>query len=243
MKGNPAVAPLASSMSPLRTRLSQLASLDATELQSLQSGELDPHSWAARREIIAEGDRISAPRALLKGWAYRHRTLSDGRRQILGFLLPGDLIGMYRHRNPVSSTSISAVTDVVTYPIPAAGALSDGLSEALAVSDALEEHYLLAHIIRLGRLSAQERLIDWFLEAHTRLALAGLASDDQFTVPLTQELLADTLGLTSVHVNRTLQALRRDGLLTSKGGMVSFADRGRLESMVHYKRARVSSNR
>ncbi len=226
--------------SPLEMRLSRLAKLDPAELAALQVAEHDSRPWPARREIIAEGDEIHAPRAILSGWACHQRILSDGRRQILSFLLPGDLIGLCPQRNPVASAPISAVTEVVTCPIPSAAANS-GLSDAYALSAALERHYFLAQITRLGRLSAQERLADWFLETQERLALAGLASGDQFAVPLTQELLADTLGLTSVHINRTLQALRRDDLLSSKGGLITLTNRQHLENMVGYRAARVSS--
>lgn len=80
------------------------------------------------------------------------------------------------------------------------------------------------------------------MEMQERLAFVGLSAADQFPLPLTQEMLADALGLTSVHVNRTLQAIRRDGLLTLRGGMMSLPDRARLEKLVDYKPARVSSD-
>lgn len=225
--------------SPLVTRLSRLTSLTPSEIGTLQAAERDQRRFRARRELLREGEPIRERRALLSGWACRQRILSDGRRQILSFLLPGDLIGICQHTNPIASTTVLAITEVVMCPAPAAEAGSN-LSEAYARSAALEELYFLAHITRLGRLNAYERLADWLLEKQDRLALAGLSAADQFALPLTQEMLADALGLTSVHVNRTLQAMRRDGLLTLQGGMISLPDRGRLEKVADYRAARLS---
>jgi CRP-like cAMP-binding protein len=227
--------------SALLTRLSRLTRLAADQVDALRTAERDQFHVPARRKIIGEGDPIRERRALLSGWACRERILSDGRRQILSFLLPGDLIGMCRHTNPVAPTSIVAITDLVTCPVPAAEPGS-GLAEAYARSAALEEYYLLAHVMRLGRLNALERLADWLLEHEERLALAGLSSTDQFAVPLTQEMLADSLGLTSVHVNRTLQAMRRGGLLTMQGGQISLSNRKRLVDLVDFQPARIASD-
>ncbi len=228
-------------MSPLMTRLAKLATLEQVEVASLRAAERDQRRYAPRRELMAEGDPIRERAALLSGWACRQRDLPDGRRQILNFLVPGDLIGMDTHRNPLAATTVLAITEVVTCALPPAGAPGGGLAEAYAVSTALEQHYLLAHITRLGRLSAYERLADWFLETQDRLDLAGLATGDRFPLPLTQEMLADALGLTSVHINRTLQAMRRDGVLIARSGVISLPDRDRLKDLVDYRPARISS--
>ena len=227
--------------SPLVTRFSHLAPLKASEADALDAAERDRRRYPARREIIAEGAAIREGRALISGWACRQRILSDGRRQILGFLLPGDLIGVCQHSNPIAPTTVLAITELATCSIPPVEAGS-ALAEAYARSWALDQQYMFAHITRLGRFNAYERLADWFLETRERLALAGLAAADRFPLPLTQELLADALGLTSVHVNRTLQALRRDGMLSTRGGMISLPDRERLERLVDYRPARVSAD-
>jgi CRP-like cAMP-binding protein len=221
-------------LSPLATRLSRLARLDAATLAALAQAGREQRRSPPRREMIAEGDVIRKPLAVLSGWAFRQRILSDGRRQIVDFLIPGDLIGLGTHRHPIESPSIVAVTQVVTCVVPDADAGTE-LAEAYALSAALEKHYLVQHTIRLGRLTAQERLIDWFLEMQGRLTLAGIVSGDAFSVPLTQELLADTLGLTNVHVNRTLQVLRREGLMSAQGGAISLTDRAQLQMMVDHQ--------
>jgi len=229
------------SPSPLATRLSRLAPLADADYRAIALAERDLRRWPARREILGEGEPIRERRAIISGWACRQRILADGQRQIISFLLPGDLIGMCRHRNPVASTSILAVSEVVTCIVPEEPTEDGPLAQAYALSGALDQHYLLAQITRLGRLSALERLADWILEIQERLAFADLSDGDHLAVPLTQEFLADTLGLTSVHVNRTLNAMRRDGLLTSRGGTIVLADRERLKKMVGYQPARVTA--
>ncbi len=147
---------------------------------------------------------------------------------------PLDHVGVSHHGNPVASATTLAVTDVTTCVLPSAPAGS-GLAEAYAFCAALEDHHNLAQITRLGRLSAAERIADWLLETQERLLLAGLAVGDELPFPLTQEFLADTLGLTSVHVNRTLQAMRHNGLLASRSGTMTLIDPQRLREMVGYR--------
>jgi CRP-like cAMP-binding protein len=223
------------------SRLSRIAPLNMSDLALLADAERTPRRFPSRREIMHEGDPIREPRALLSGWACHQRILSDGRRQILHFLLPGDLLGLCSHDRPLAATTILAMQEVLTCSLPAA-APATPLAEAYHRSAALEEHYLFAQITRLGRLNAYERLADWLLETTDRLALVGLSSGDRFALPLTQELLGDALGLTSVHLNRTLQAMRRDGLLDLRAGTVTLPDRARLEKIVDYKPPRISAD-
>ncbi|MEJ8630752.1 helix-turn-helix domain-containing protein [Sphingomonas sp. I4] len=99
-----------------------------------------------------------------------------------------------------------------------------GLAQAYSVARALDEAYLLGHVVQLGRLNAQERISDFLLEIYERLSLAGLTVGGSFEMPLTQEMLADALGLTPVHVNRMIQQARRDGELMWKSGRVLLRD-------------------
>jgi CRP-like cAMP-binding protein len=217
------------------TSLALSSAYDATLNRLSALAQLTPEDIEALRELLGEGKPVTQPSIVLSGWAARTRLFSDGRRQILGFLLPGELIGFCSQRDPLATTTISALTEVNLCAAPQQG--SAGLAEAYAFSGALEEFFLFRHIARLGRMSAYERLIDWLLEIRDRLAISGLSVGDSFRVPLTQEALADTLGLTSVHVNRMLQLLRREGLIVSRGGMVRLPDPARLEEIVDYRPA------
>jgi CRP-like cAMP-binding protein len=209
-------------------RLRALAALSSQDIGALRDATRSGRTFAPRRDLgqatLPGGDRL----LVLSGWACRVRTLRDGRRQIFGFLLPGDVIGPRRETR--EAPVIAALTEITVCAMPT-GDEDDrftGLGEALAASDALNEHYLLRQIMRLGRLSAQERLVDWIMELRERLTLAGGVSGNSFALPVIQEVIADTLGLTSVHVNRSLQSLRREGLLNIRGGTVTLLDPARL---------------
>jgi CRP-like cAMP-binding protein len=240
MNSAPSAAP---GLQTISKRLQRLSLLKDAEIAALEAAEHEVRWWPVRREIVAEGARMREQRAVMSGWACRQHVLLDGRRQILCFLLPGDLIGIGGLGASDSFWSIVAITAVATCRVPIAEAGSS-LAEAYALSDALEQHHLLAHIIRLGQMDARERLADWLLETRDRLALVGLATVDRIPFPLTQEMLADALGITSVHVNRTLSAMRRDGLVEKSDGSIVLLDPHRLQQLVDYKpawRARASS--
>jgi len=217
------------------TRFAGLARLSDGDRASL--GEIEGRRRApAHREIQQEGKPVGDPMILLSGWACRTRTFSDGRRQILSMLLPGDLIGHTFRSDAVAVTTVVALTEGVLAPAPAP-AEDSGLARAYAAAAALEEIYLYRQIARLGRLSAYERLADWLLETRDRLASAGLTAGDSFPLPLTQEALADLLGLTSVHINRTLQSMRRDGALDLRSGIARLTDPQQLADLVDYRPA------
>ena len=227
--------------SPALSRLHALASISGEEAIALERAMKETRRISARREMLVEGKPVTGASILLSGWAGRVHQLSDGRRQILGLLLPGDLIGACRQSEPLASSTVMALTDVTlcTAPKPTADVPGAGLGEAYAMSAALDEANLLRHITRLGRLSAHERIADWLLELRERLTLCGLATNS-FAMPLTQETLADTLGLTSVHVNRTLQTMRKSGALVLSSGRVEITDPQQLAVLADHRSPEVS---
>lgn len=226
------------SIEPAIARLARLAPLDDADHAALLEARSSIRRIAAHREIVAEGAPVAGAGLILDGWACRVRFFPDGRRQILSLLLPGDLIGIGRQPRPLAPTAIAALTDVTVCALPVAR--TPGLAEAYAVSGALEEHYLFRQLARLGRLSAYERLIDYMLEIRERLGAADIGDQQSFPMPLTQEVLGDALGLTSVHINRTLQAMRRDGLIVLKDGVAQLANVERLARLVDARPPRVS---
>lgn len=228
------------SMPPALVRLAGLAPLGAADMRAVAAAAAVPTASRVRGELVREGEEVAQSRLLLSGWAARVRILADGRRQFLSFLLPGDLIGSCRHPRPLAVASVTALTDVTWCWAPDADALP-GLAGAYAVSHAMDEAHLLGHVARLGRLSAQERIADLMLELHDRLNAAGLALRGGFHMPLTQEVLADALGLTSVHVNRMLQLMRRDGDLQWRQGRLTLPDPVALARKVGRQPVRVTA--
>ena len=222
------------------TRLAALSPLDPEASAALSSALQRPRTFRARRELISEGQEITETLLILSGWAARIRLLEDGRRQIHNFLLPGDLVSYRDLERPVASSTVIAITEVVVCAAPDPS-VSPALGRAYAQSRALEEAHLLAQITRLGRLNAHERIADLLLELFERLKLGGLASDGRYLLPITQEVIADALGLTSVHVNRTLQTLRREGALDWKGREVVLSNPSALRRTIGRLPTRVTA--
>lgn len=226
-------------LAPAVARLAALIPLDDVALDALRLATQPPRRHRAHHELLAEGREIRDAQLLLRGWAARVCFLKDGRRQILHLLLPGDLIGSCEHDRPLAVSSVVALTEVevCTAPDPA---VSPMLREAYARSRALDEAHLLAQITRIGRMNAQERIADLALELLDRLTLAGLAAHDSYAMPLTQEALGDVLGLTSVHVNRMLQVLRKQGDLVWSGRELKLPNPERLRKTMGRRAVRVS---
>jgi CRP-like cAMP-binding protein len=181
--------------------------------------------------LQAEGFASARLRLLVSGWAARTRALPDGRRQIVRLLVPGDLLGFDPSVEGAHSCSTVALTSVRTADLgPTAQALDPENPENAALRTAItwaarhEQEGLLSQIVRLGRLSAYERTAHLLLELYERLGWAGLSDERTMLMPLTQEMLADTLGLSMVHINRTLQALRRRRLVVSGRGRITLPD-------------------
>jgi len=223
-------------------RLNTLVPLDDDATFALTDALTTARPIKPRRELIGEGHEIVEPLLILSGWAARVRFLADGRRQFLSFLLPGDVVGLGQQSRPVATATVIALTPVEICSAPLRDK-SPALAEAYALSRALDEAYLLANITRLGRLNAQERIGDLFLELLERLRMAGLESGNSFALPLTQEMIADALGLTSVHVNRMIQLFRREGDLTWKTGRLTLTDPVALARKINRQPVRVSAIR
>jgi CRP-like cAMP-binding protein len=202
--------PAEQSQSSAILRFEALALLEPAASAALEEATRRSRAFSARREIVAEGAHVSESLLLLSGWAARVRILEDGRRQILGFVLPGDLVCRRDQDVPAAPSSVVAITDVLVCAAPDAAEFPS-LARAYALSRREEKLQLMAQITRLGRMNAHERIVDLLLELCERLEVAGLSAGGRFMMPLTQEGIADALGLTSVHVNRTLQTLRRQG--------------------------------
>lgn len=138
-------------------------------------------------------------------------------------------MGVCLRPHPLANTSTAALTPVRL--VDAAAMISpealdgcDTLRPALQSQADIDERRMLDHIVRLGRLTALERLAHLLLDLHGRLAVIGHVKDDRFPLPMTQEALGDVAGLSVVHVNRTLQELRRQDLVQIERGWVHLLD-------------------
>jgi CRP-like cAMP-binding protein len=225
---------------PVLRRLGSLATLSEAEIEVVRRLDERRDRHRVGDELFVEGDAARRPRFVISGWASAQRVLADGRRQIFGFSLPGDGLGLYPRMTPPALYTVVATTAMETVDAQPVldlvrGGASPGLLRAFAAAARAEDAMLLDHIIRLGRQTAYERVAHFLLETQERLAIVGLGDNLHFPLPLTQEVLADALGLSIVHVNRTLQQLRRDKLIEWRSGVAVLLQKDLLTGIADYK--------
>ena len=195
--------------------------------------------------IVAEGETLPMVCLLLDGWACRCKDFRDGRRQIIAFLTPGDIIGGSETAAPrktdhaVRALTRARVSWISHARWRAALGHHEGLAEAVFASAAREAAILRAWLVNLGQRSARERMAWMFCDLAERLGENG--PSENIAVPLSQQTLAHTLGLTPVHVNRVLQQLRGDGLIDFHGGRLTIRDAGRLRGVAGFDDAYLRS--
>ena len=210
-------------------KLSCLAKLSEDDLRDIVGCARGQEHWGAGSDICGEGQRPAA-KAIVSGWAARMRMLADGRRQIFGFLVPGDIVGLRPRPTLCAVTALTHVETVDVTPLRALVENRIAIAEACASSADMEDALLLNHIVRLGRLTSGQRVVHLLLELAERLEMARLKDSDHFRMPLTQEMLAEALGFSLVHANRTIQQLRLDQMIRLGGGMVTILQRKRLSA-------------
>jgi CRP-like cAMP-binding protein len=223
------------SADPAANRLRRLAGLDNREPITVGA---QTRQLPIRSELVTQGQGIGAVMALQSGWAAHVELFPDGRRQIVHLVLPGEIVGYPRAGRTLSVTTVIALSPVriSTWDVNDQPQLAACQLAALTVSDALDFVCMSNQIARIGRRSAYERLAHLLLEIGDRLALAGISTQRTFAMPLTQEMLADVLGITNVHVNRTVQQLRAEDQIQINRGVVEITDPAMLMKIVGYQR-------
>lgn len=210
--------------------------LGAAELALFEELATRSRGVAAGTELISEGGPYPGVLLIEEGWLYRYKLLQDGRRQIINFLLPGDVFDIGALLFRTADQGVSALTPVRYGELDHDGALDlfarfPRVAVALTWSAAQEAAIFAEHVVNIGRRSARERLAHIILELHRRLMAVGLADGDGFEFPLTQTILADALGLTSVHISRTLRRLRDEGVIEISGAKLRICDHAQLKTI------------
>lgn len=211
---------------PLLRRLAIFTDLTPDDEATVRAGCQAVHEVPAKRDLVKEGDRPLHVHLVLEGWAARYRVLPNGSRQVTAFLLPGDFCDIHTTVLGAMDHSIMALTRLkvaLIAPKQIEEMLWErpNLGRALWWSTLVDEAVLRAWIVNIGARDAEARISHLFCEMHARMRTIGLVHEGSFDLPLTQENIGDALGLTSVHINRVLQGLRRKDLITWKGGSLS----------------------
>jgi CRP-like cAMP-binding protein len=199
----------------------------------------DVRQLSGGTHLIRKGDKPRDVHILLSGWAARYDIVPNGARSITAFLLPGDILDQHITVLGQMDHSIVTLTDAAVAYLP------NGRLESVAVrrplvasalwwSTLVDEAVLRAWLVNIGRRDAFEAVGHLLCELHARLAKVGFTTNSDFEFPLTQEEIADALGLTSTHVNRTLKRLRGEGFITLRHKKLVILDIAELRSATDF---------
>lgn len=206
-------------------------------VQSLKRRELH---LAAGETLIHEGQTDSPLYTMRQGWAFRFKTLSDGRRQILTFLLAGDFIGVQQKMGDASAHGVMTLTDAI-FCVFQRNALwelhrqSPTMGFNITWLTAHEESLVDDNLLSLGRRSAEERVATSLMLLYKRAAALQRYGDEctgaGVAFPPTQQHLADALGLSLAYTNKTMRALEKRGLFRISNGRLQLLNAGALARM------------
>ncbi|MFC3217636.1 Crp/Fnr family transcriptional regulator [Tianweitania populi] len=202
------------------------ASLSEDDERALRALCMNVDKFDPQNDVTMEGDKPKSIKLVLEGWACRYKLLENGKRQIISLFLPGDMCEPYMTLPQFMDHSLGTLTPVTVARV-SPEVIKAVARERPQIEKALWWDLLLAmamgreSIVTLGRRSASERLGHLFCELHVRLDKVGLVDGLGYEMPLTQSNLGDLLGMSTVHVNRSLQELRAAGLVTMHGRRVT----------------------
>jgi CRP-like cAMP-binding protein len=216
----------------------------AQELSTINDIKKEHVLLPAGAEIVRAGEEAPELYTLYSGWAFRFKTLPDGRRQILNFLLAGDLLGLQAAMFDSAQHGIEALTDVQLCVLPrrdvwALFGKMPGLAFDVTWLGSREESIVDENLASVGRRNAAERVAALIISLYKRADLLGLVDEGSFAFPLTQQHIADAMGLSLVHTNKTLAKLRRLGMFTRSNGTMTLTNPRIFERVAQYFEAEI----
>ncbi|MDB5964255.1 MAG: Crp/Fnr family transcriptional regulator [Polaromonas sp.] len=219
-------------------------SLSGDQLEFIEAFRTGHSRLGAGTTVIEEHRPNGKLFTLYSGWAFRYKTLSDGRRQILNFLLPGDFIGLQQEFADNAMHGVEAITDISLCVFP-----RDGLFELYSKYPSLgydttwlaarEEGFVDENLLTAGRRNATERVAMLLMHLYRRLQRIGLEVQEvdggaSIEFPINQQHIADTLGLSLVHTNKTMRRLHHLGLHEIRDGRLRLLNTRALQRIADY---------
>src|SRR3712207_954152 len=223
----------------LISRLERHGPLSDEEKDVLREVTSRVRDYGPRQDIVREGDSPADSCLILEGFACRQNTLADGRRQITAVHIPGDFADLHSFLLGKMDDGVSAVTPCKVALVPHSALreitknyphLTRLLWFTTLVDGAVHREWMTG----LGRLDARERVAHFFCELFLRLESVGRTQDHSYELPITQSELADAFGLSTVHMNRTLQDLRGEELISWQGKTLVIHDWERLQQVAQF---------
>jgi len=227
---------------PFLQRLMHAAELNEQEVAAVEELCRQPREVGAKKYLSRDGDEMVTFPVILSGWAARYQILRNGARQITRLLLPGD--AFYFDSSPdgiaieeVITLSPCRIVNILHSDMRRVIDRFPAVGEAMRSYGCMENAVLSSWVVNVGRRDALERMAHLICESHFRLSLVDPSLGNQIYFPLTQDDLADVLGLTPVHINRKLQQLRQDDLITLRSKQLTINDLRSLQQIAGFDSA------
>lgn len=216
-------------LEPLVRRWSRRLPLSADDRSAILALPATKKSFGKDAYMVREGARTTECNLLLRGFAYRQKLLSDGERQIISIHIPTEFIDLQNGILGTADHNVQSLnhSEVAAVPRSALMELADKSASArlaMWIDTLIDASIFREWVVNVGRRDARARIAHLLCELALRLERTGAGRDGSFDLPLTQEQLADATGLTAVHTNRTLQSLRREGLIQLSNGILRVLD-------------------
>lgn len=229
-------------------RLQLVSGVDADDVQALESLPIAIRQTAAHDYIVRDGERPTQCCLLIDGYAIRAKYGATGKRQILSIHIAGDIPDLQCLHLNVMDHNLMTLSPC-TLGFITHDALRDlnrrrpRLAEALWRDTLIDAAMFREWIFNIGQRPARARMAHLFMEMKYRLQLIGRCDGASFDLPMTQNEYGDALGLTSIHVNRILQELRKDGLIAVNRQTVTILDEAELSELAGFDRVYLHQNR
>jgi len=220
-------------LAPLVRKLEQLSPLGAGDRDALFALPHKVRKVPAGAHLVRDGDRVEHVTGLLSGFAFRHKLTGEGARQIVSLHMRGDFVDLQNSFLEFADHHVQTLTEaeVVTIPSQAAHDLAlrrPAIGRAMWIDTLIDGSVFREWVVNVGRRDSMTRIAHLLCEFSLRLQAAGLANGHSYRLPMTQEQLADSTGLTSVHVNRVLKSLDESGLIRREGRSLTIEDWDRM---------------
>ena len=211
-------------------RYEKRAPLSERSRQALLGLPFTLKTYPRHAYLVREGERVTTAKIIVEGLVYRQKVTAEGARQILSLHIPGDFIDLESSLLSLADHNVQALATCTVAEVPRAALvkLIDGdgaLAHAMWIDTLIDASVYREWVVNVGRREADRAMAHLLSEIGRRLEFAGVADGCHFRLPMTQEELADCLGITPIHVNRILRELESSGLIIRHDRFIEVPDR------------------
>lgn len=223
----------------LLVRFEKRAPISTEAREALLNLPFQLKTYPKHAYLVREGERAKSAKLIVEGLAYRHKVTAEGARQIISLHIAGDFVDLEGSLLNAADHNVQVLEACTVAEVPRANLVEiidkhGALAHAMWLDTLIDASVYREWVVNVGRREAKVAMAHLLCEFGRRLEFAGLADGGQFQLPMTQDQLADCLGITPVHVNRVLKELAKDGLINRRDRFVEVPDRTKLSKIAGF---------